>query len=285
MDFGLAKKNILFCAAGAIQIVGTFNFFLKIYFLIVFRNLSFNLFPFLFRERQHFKKSLDKEVRIVYQEVRKLDVVDEHNNVRLVPIEDIFYCHQQRNFTDICTVQNIKYTRLGSMKHLEQLFGEEEFIRITSTVLVPFRYIRSCKGNTVVMQKRAWEGASTTFQLEPKTQEQVAEKIAAALQKYRETASDDTVPQKPKRPKISRKPATPPQEKVLEVLSCIKEHPNCNTTDTLHLHRNRLFRLLLGQSFSQMLLNLLLCGLILQRELPLIKMQPDLFQQQIDVSA
>lgn len=35
------------------------------------------------------------------------------------------------------------------MKHLEQLFGEEEFVRITTTLLVPFQYIQSCKNNTV----------------------------------------------------------------------------------------------------------------------------------------
>ena len=62
-----------------------------------------------------FNKNLcqsQEEVRIVYQNIRKLDVTDKANNIHLVDIDKIFYCHQQGNFTEIHTVQNKKYTRL-----------------------------------------------------------------------------------------------------------------------------------------------------------------------------
>lgn len=200
--------------------------------LLVFsRNLAFNFIPFILRERRELQDALNQEVTIVYQEVRKVDVVDEQSNVRLIPIDDIFYCLQQRNFTEFRTLQNGKYTRLGSMRHLEQLFGEEEFVRITTTVLVPYRSIESCQGNLVVLKKMPWEEAPTTFRLEPKTQAQVAEKIAAFLQEFRPKPEDNDIPQKPARPKTKRKPTTPPEEKIQEVLACIEQHPNSSTVD------------------------------------------------------
>ena len=233
VDFGLAKKNILFSAAGAIQIVGTFNFFSKIYFLIIFRNLSFNFFPFLLRERQHLKKSLEKEVKVVYRTVRMLDVIDKDCNIQLVNIDDIFYCHQQRNFTEIYTVQNTKHTRLGSMKHLEQLFGDD-FVRITPTVLVPFRYIKKCTGETVIMKKMPWEEAPTTFTLDPKDQKEVADKVEEGIVRNGAVPGGKQPQRKPARPKNKRKrPITPSDDKIKAVLSCIQKNPNCNSGDII----------------------------------------------------
>lgn len=148
-DLAIAYPNIVSLNPQLIQHIGYYNFFSTILYFSIGRNLAFNFFLYLFRERQQLRQSLEKEVQVVYQEVRKIDVTDKESNIKLLTIDDIFYCEQQRNFTTIHTVQNEKYTRLGSMKHLEQLFGEEEFVRITTTLLVPFQYIQSCKNNTV----------------------------------------------------------------------------------------------------------------------------------------
>ena len=215
------------------EFVSPFRFYSEVLSMIAGRNLALNFLPFLIRERQHYQQSLDKEVRIVYRDVRKLDVVDEHNDIQLVPIEDIFYCHQQGNFTEIFMVQNRKYTRLGSMRHLEQLFGEEDFIRLTATVLVPFRYVESCQGDMVVMKKMPWEEEHTVFKLEAKTKEEIAKRILENLQSEIVETSDENIPAEPSRPKAKRKPATPPEEKINEVFSYIKKHPNCNSADIM----------------------------------------------------
>lgn len=232
LDLAIAYKNISECCAGVIETVGFFSFFSKRMLFVGGRNFAFNIFPFMFKEWEHLQESLEKEVKAVYQTVRMLDVTDENSNVKLIPIDEIFYCHQQGNFTEVYMVQSRRYTRLGSMKHLEQLFGDD-FVRLTSTVLVPFRYIQSCKGDTVIMKKMTWEENPTTFQLESKTQEAVAGKIATVLQRYPDGESlKDTHPKQIRR-KSKRKPAIPPQEKVKKVFSYINKHPNCNTTDVV----------------------------------------------------
>lgn len=233
LDFAIAYPHISVCCARAIQSTGFFSFFSKRFLFVVGRNLSFNIFPFLFRERQHFQESLEKEVKVVYQTVRMFDVIDKNNNVILIPIDEIFYCHQQRNFTAIYTVQNTKYTRLGSMKHLEQLFGND-FVRITPSVLVPFRYIKKCTGEMVIMQKRQWEETPTTFTLDPKDQKEIAEKVEEGIMRYGAVPGGKQHQRKPARPKNKRKrPITPSDDKIKAVLSCIEKNPNCNSGDII----------------------------------------------------
>ena len=233
IDVAIAYPSIMSCNAQLIEYVGAFNFFSKILFITVGRNFSFNLFPFLFRERQHFQQALKKEVEVVYQDVRKLDVVDGDNNIHLVSIDDIFYCRQQRNFTDIYMVQNKHYTRLGSMRHLEQLFGDD-FIRITTTELLPYRYIKSCEGDTVIMKQMSWESEPTIFRLAAKNRQRTSENVTMGIQKYKAESSGKTVRRSPARSKGKRNPIKPSDEKVKDVLSYIEGHSNCNSKDIIN---------------------------------------------------
>ena len=232
LDLIIAYPNIVSCSAPVIEIVGFFNYFYKILLFIVSRNLALNFFPFLLSERYHFQQAFENEVKVVYRDVRKLDVVDGHNNIQLVSIDDIFYCQQKGNFTNIFLVQNKHYSRTCSMKHLEQLFGDD-FIRISRTELVPFRYIKACKGNIVVMKKMPWEEVHTSFELEPQKQDEVSERILEGLLRYRAKASGKNTPTRPTRPKIKRKPVTPSDEKIKAVFSFIGKHSNCNTGDII----------------------------------------------------
>lgn len=233
LDLAIAYPNIISCGAPIIEVVGLFNYFSKILLFIVGRNLALNFFPFLFREQHHYQQTFENEVRVVYQDVRKLDVVDGHSNIHLVSIDDIFYCQQKGNFTHIYLVQNKYYTRTCSMKHLEQLFGDD-FVRITNSELVPFRYIKECKDNMVIMEKMPWEEEQTTFKLEPKNQEEISEKVVEGLLRYRAAAAGKNLPKRPARPKTKRKPVTPPEEKLTAVLTYIKRHPNCSSKDIVN---------------------------------------------------
>lgn len=232
-DIAIAYPYISKCNAAVIQIVGFFTFFSTHLSYTIGRNLALNFFPYLFRERQHLRHSLEKERVIVYERVRMLDVTDKNSDIQLISIDEIFYCQQQRNFTVVYTVQNKSYRRLGSMKHLEQLFGTKEFIRITNTIMVPFQYIKSCKENVVVMKKMPWQDAPTAFALEPKDSEETAESILEGLMRYKTLAGGKGSSVKVPRQAVKRKPIVPPDEKVRVVLSFIENHPNCNSVDII----------------------------------------------------
>ena len=233
LDLAIAYPFIMLVNGPVIRQLGFYKAFSTFLFFITGRNLAFNFFPFLFREKQHYRQSLEKEVQVVCRDVRKLDVIDKDSNVLLVNIDDIFYCQQLGNYTSIYTVQNERYTRLGSMRHLEQVLGEEEFIRITSTMMVSLRYIESFHDNQVVMRKMPWEQERTVFQLEPPTDEAVSKRIAETLRKYRTEASGEISPEKPEESPVKRKPSTPPEEKWQEVLAYVETHPNCGSADII----------------------------------------------------
>lgn len=233
VDMAIAYPHIASCNARVIQMVGFFTFFSTHLSYTIGRNLALNFFPYLFRERLHFRQSLEKERVIVYERVRMLDVTDKNSDIQLISIDEIFYCQQQRNVTVIYTVQNKSYTRLGSMKHLEQLFGTKEFIRITNTIMVPFQYIKSCKENVVVMKKMPWQDAPTAFALEPKDSEKTAESILEGLMRYKTLAGGKGSSVKVPRPAVKRKPIVPSDEKITEVFAFVEKHPKCNSADIM----------------------------------------------------
>lgn len=250
IDLAIAYPNIMSCNAQLIQYVGFYNFFSTTLFFTAGRNLALNFFPYLFRERQQLRHLLEKEVQVVYREFRKLDVTDKDSNVQLVPVDDIFYCRQQQNFTRVFTVQNKHYTRLGSMKHLDQLLGEEEFVCLTKNLLVPFRYIDSCQDDMVTMKQMSWENFPTKFTLDPRTSKEVSKRVREGIQTFsaveeKEGQDDDgiqnppietddkAVKEKTVRRTGKRKPITPPDDKILEVLAFIESHPNCHSADII----------------------------------------------------
>lgn len=230
MDMAIAYHNIVSCNEQVIQMVGSFNFFSRILFFVIGRNIALNVFPFLLRDRKHFQQSLEKEVRVVYQDVRKIDVEDSEHNILLVPIDDIFYCLQDGNYAYIYLVQNKYYTRYGSMKHLVQLLGDD-FIRITATTLLPFRHIKACKDSVVIMKKMPWQEEAITFKLESKNQEQIEEIVAEGIIRYRVKAGKKKAPKRTTHRDMKRKPILPPKDAVKTVFSCIQKHPDCKSAD------------------------------------------------------
>jgi len=232
LELAIARPYIMECNGFIIEQFGFYPFFSKLLFAVGGRYLFFNFFSYLFGERKQLQEALDAEVRIVYQEVRKLDVVDHNNQLILIPIDDIYYCRQDGNYTRIYTVDNIWHSRLGSMIHLEQLFGDEEFVRISSTLLVPYKYIASCKENEVVMKKMPWTRTPLKFTIDTKNSEEVAGMVARNLALGNEQhgcrgAMNRVSASNRKR----RHPINPSQEKQEIVFAFVQSHPGTRSTE------------------------------------------------------
>ena len=251
LELVIAYPGIMKCNGFLVEQIGFFSFFSTRLLLVGGRDLAFNLFPYLFRERKQLQEALDAEVRIVYQEVRKLDVVDHNNKNKLIliPIDDIYYCLQDGNYTRIYTMDNIWYSRLGSMVHLEQLFGDEEFVRISPTLLVPYKYIASCKGNEIVMKKMPWTRKPLTFIIDSKKSNDISERIASYLENAKtghrrdgastvSTSNEQRDRRDGARPvstsgRKRRHPINPSQEKQETVFAFIQSHPGTRTTEII----------------------------------------------------
>ena len=231
LDLTIAYPCISKYNASAIGALGFLNYFAKRFLFIAGRNLAFNFFPFMFRERKQLQQSLETEVRVVYQYARVIDVCDGDNNCQHIPIDDIFYCKKNGNETDVYTVGGVKYTRYCSIKYLVQLFGNEDFIRISPSYLVPFQHIASCDGKTVVMNNMPWTETSLAFDLDTQRYPHAPaaiEEYLRACQKSVEVVQPDS-----KNGKNKKTPSIPPKEKLDAVLGYIQEHPGCRSTEIM----------------------------------------------------
>ena len=231
IEMAIAWPFMKYCNAEVIAQWGAFRMFTHHGRVVAARTLAFNFFPFMFRERQELRKALDAEVQVVYRDTQMVDVVDHESNLLMIPKDDIYYCVQDGNFTRIYTVLGSWFTRLGSMKHLVQLFGEEEFVRISPTVLIPYQYIWSCNGSEVFLKKMPWTKETISFILDPIKNDPIADWITEHLRESKAGKHVENSQKSQKRSKPKRKPAVPPQEKIGAVLSCIQANPGCNTTD------------------------------------------------------
>lgn len=191
IEMAIAWPFMKYCNAEVIAQWGAFRMFTHHGRVVAARTLAFNFFPFMFRERQELRKALDAEVQVVYRDTQMVDVVDHESNLLMIPKDDIYYCVQDGNFTRIYTVDDRWFTRLGSMKHLVQLFGEEDFVRISPTVLIPYQYIWSCNGSEVFLKKMPWTKKPLTFTLDSKNSGTIADQVAEGLQRCKaETAGE-----------------------------------------------------------------------------------------------
>ena len=234
LEMAIAYPFISKCHVLIIEKYGFWHYYSKLTFMVASRNVAFHFFPFMFGERKQLQEALDAEVRIVYQEVRMLDVVDHNNKNKLIllPIDDIYYCRQDGNYTRIYTVDNIWYSRLGSMVHLEQLFGEEEFVRIAPTLLVPYKYIASCEGTEVVMKKMPWTRNPLTFTIDTKNNDAIAGRIASHLALGNEQRDcRDVARNVSTSGRKRRRTFTVSKEKTEAVFAFVQSHPGTRSTE------------------------------------------------------
>lgn len=222
---------IVKCNALQINEVGLIDFFSLHLFFVFCRNLAFNFFPFMFRERKQLQQCLENEVKIVYQYARLLDVCDKQNNCQHIPIDDIFYCKKHGNYTFVYTVNGASFTRYCSVKYLEQHLGNKEFIRISPSVIIPFEHIASCDGKTVVMKKMSWMNKPLEFTLDSKTNCRVSDIILEYLRLGHGQQENGKMDKEQEIGK--RKQSVPPKDKLNAVLNYIRTHPNCRSTEII----------------------------------------------------
>jgi DNA-binding MarR family transcriptional regulator len=211
--------------------IGLFSFYLKPLFFVFGRNLAFNFVPFVIRNMQHLKEEVDTKVQIIYQKNRLLDVCDRNHSCHNIPIDDILYIKKEGNYVYVNTIDGTFYTRYCSIKYLEQLFEDKEFIRISSSVIVPYQYIESYDEKQVVMKKMPFLEKPLTFALNPKTSGQVLKTIAKHLRKYQMEAEVEELNKEMKQVQDKKPLSIPPQEKLDTVYAYIRSHPGSRSNE------------------------------------------------------
>ena len=231
VELAIGYPFIVKCNALAIQEYGSFYFFSKRLLFVFSRNLAFNLFAYVLRERKQLQQSLETESKVVYQFARMLDVCNDQNDCQHIPVDNILYCKKFGNETEIHTVDGLKYTRYCTIKYMVQHFGNKEFIRISSSIIVPYQHIASCDGKSVTMKAFPSTEATLSFKLDTKR----APQIAAAIDEYLHSGhgEENATMLDSEEDKGKKNQSVPPKEKLDTVFNYIKKHPGCRSTEII----------------------------------------------------
>ena len=127
------------------------------------------------------------------------------------------------------TTQNETYTRLGSMKHLEQLLGTN-FVRVTPKLLLPLKHIHSCRNGIVIMKKMPFEEEGQLRAIDSKNKEEIANDISQNLLRLNGEESKASVEQTARK-RGKRKSVVPPKEKLVKIQACIHKNPGIKSAD------------------------------------------------------
>lgn len=160
-----------------------------------------------------------------------LDVCDDQNNCQHIPVDNILYCKKYGNETEIHTVDGLKYTRYCTIKYIEQHLGNKEFIRISSSVIIPFQHIASCDGKAVTLKSMPSMGTPLSFKLDSKRAPQIAADIDEYL--HGDIEKKEGIQLESEDGKGKKGASVPPKEKLDAVLNYIKEHPGCRSTELI----------------------------------------------------
>ena len=227
-DLAIAYPAIVKSNSFIINEIGLIRFLTAHLFLIFGRNVALHFFPFMLRERQQLQEALEKRERIVYKEGQLIDVVDRQRVMHILPKDQIYYCRQDGNYTRFyVTKDNYWYTRFGSMKYHEQLLGEEDFVRISASLLLPYRYIVACNGNDVLMKRLYWMKDPLVLSIESKDDNEISERITRHLLAAKKTENGKKTDQVQKK----RNSIMPSQDKKDAVFHYIKDHSGCRSVE------------------------------------------------------
>ena len=212
--------------------VGPFAFFSKLLLFVFGRNLAFNFVPFVIRNMQHLKEEVETKVQVIYQQNRLLDVCDNKNNCQHIPIDSILYFRKEGNYMFIYTIEGTTFTRYCSIKHLGQLLGEDEFVRISKSIIVPYQYIESYDEKQVFMKQMPGSEEALSFHFGSQIRDHALKLLAEHVQilPKEEIAAEE--PEEETESMQEKKPLSlPPQHKLDAVYAYVRSHPGSRSNE------------------------------------------------------
>lgn len=232
VELSICKTFIIEMNAYFIDEVGPFAFFSKLLLFVFGRNLTFNFVPFVIRNMQNLKEEVETKVQVIYQQNRLLDVCDKKNNCQHIPIDNILYFRKEGNYMFVYTVEGATFTRYGSIKHLGQLLGEDEFVRISKSIIVPYQYIESYDEKQVFMKKMPGSEEALSFHFGSQIRDHALKLLAEHVQILPKEEIAAEKPEEETEPMQEKKPLSlPPQHKLDAVYAYVQSHPNSRSNE------------------------------------------------------
>lgn len=208
---------------------------------VIIRNGGLILLAYTFNEIIHLRKQEEEKVSLICNRYGFFDARDSNNKTTLVNIKKICYCCQERNITNIYTLDGKRYMRYCSLNKMEELLKTYGFIRISRDIIVSKYHIAKYTNNQVELQKTPQIANTIVLQVGDSYAEQVGEVLLQKLDAkplFHKKKNQKTTEKK----RLYRDKVRTHQEKtigeyfehntkLMAVYQYIESHPGCKVND------------------------------------------------------
>ena len=122
--------------------------YLPLYLSILLRNCALVLLSVFVADYMDLKKMVSNTENLFLRN-QNMFIVKDHSKDVVLDADQIYLCNQCRNSTVIYTVDGRRFEKRSSLKEMEELLQELQFVRISKSTLLRLSAIRDCFGHSV----------------------------------------------------------------------------------------------------------------------------------------
>lgn len=117
---------------------------------LLLRNCGLLSFVGLISDNIRLRVQIQDKERQLYGEKHQIEVQQIPDKTTVLLSEhEICYVIQNQNYNTFVTACGAKYVKRGTLNNLQDLLGEKDYVRISRSVIVRLKYIKSVKDNTI----------------------------------------------------------------------------------------------------------------------------------------
>lgn len=120
---------------------------------VIIRNGGLLLLTYTLNDIGYLRKQEQERMSLICNRYGFFDVKDSYNKTTLVDVKKIYYCCQEKNITNIYTLDGKRHLRYCSLNMMEEMLKPYEFVRISRNTIVSRYHIVKYTSNQVELQK------------------------------------------------------------------------------------------------------------------------------------
>lgn len=151
-EFFMVLPNIRHCIESYLSGKALTEAYQKFTFLLAVRNFAFFSFSLLLGILKSYAILDWQKNTALRNQIKNIDARDKDGNLILLKINDICYCEQVQNYSWIHTQNGEKFSRMSSLKELEELLCPDFGLRVSRRHIIMSNYITECNPCSVTLE-------------------------------------------------------------------------------------------------------------------------------------
>ena len=152
VEYAMTHRFVTGVFNDSIRDFGARAVLLPIYSNIFFRDLALLLFVRLAADNIKLSETKAEDEKMLLRTNNQL-IVRKQGLTHIVNMADIYYCQQAKNYTTLYSIDGQRHRKRISLKDLEVMLHDNQFVRISRSDIVRLSAIQKCKNNVLILKK------------------------------------------------------------------------------------------------------------------------------------